>query len=140
MATDVPMPKLGLTMEEATIIEWLVPDGADVTADQPIVLIETDKTETEVGAPGAGRLHQLGHPGDVFACGERIGVLLADGEPPPTSVSPEMSDTADGSRASSRRPQAPYRDAAEPVATRSTASRYGRRAAYSTTGDGATGP
>ena len=24
MATDVPMPKLGLTMEEATIIEWLV--------------------------------------------------------------------------------------------------------------------
>ena len=28
MATDVPMPKLGLTMEEAMIIEWLVADGA----------------------------------------------------------------------------------------------------------------
>ena len=35
MATEFPMPKLGLTMEEATIIEWLVADGADVEADQP---------------------------------------------------------------------------------------------------------
>ena len=60
MALDVPMPKLGLTMEEATIIEWLVADGAHVDSDQPIMLIETDKTETEVGAPGGGRLHQIG--------------------------------------------------------------------------------
>ena len=55
MATDVPMPKLGLTMEEATIIEWLVADGVAVDIDQPILRIETDKTETEVGSPGAGR-------------------------------------------------------------------------------------
>jgi pyruvate dehydrogenase E2 component (dihydrolipoamide acetyltransferase) len=86
MATDVPMPKLGLTMEEATIIEWLVDEGAEVAADEPIVLIETDKTETEVGSPGAGRLHRIGRPGDVFACGDRIGVLLADGEPSPAST------------------------------------------------------
>ena len=70
MATDVPMPKLGLTMEEATIIEWLVADGSTVEADQPILLIETDKTETEVGSPGSGRLHQIGQPGDVFPCGQ----------------------------------------------------------------------
>ena len=44
MALDVPMPKLGLTMEEATIIEWLVADGAHVDNEQPIMLIETDKT------------------------------------------------------------------------------------------------
>ena len=53
MATEVPMPKLGLTMEEATIIEWLVADGAAVEPDQPILLIETDKTETEVGRRAA---------------------------------------------------------------------------------------
>ena len=35
MAVDVPMPKLGLTMEEATIIEWLVADGDAVDSDQP---------------------------------------------------------------------------------------------------------
>ena len=78
MATDVPMPKLGLTMEEATIIEWLVADGVAVDTDQPILRIETDKTETEVGSPGAGRLHIIGKPGDVFACGVRIGVLLGE--------------------------------------------------------------
>ena len=83
MAIDVPMPKLGLTMEEATIIEWLVDDGESVEVDQPIMLIETDKTETEVGAPGTGRLHQMGQPGDVFACGVLVGLLLADGEQPP---------------------------------------------------------
>jgi pyruvate dehydrogenase E2 component (dihydrolipoamide acetyltransferase) len=73
-------------MEEATIIEWLVADGAEVTDDEPILLIETDKTETEVGAPGSGRLHQIGRPGDVFACGVRIGVLLAPGEAPPDAA------------------------------------------------------
>ncbi len=79
MAVDVPMPKLGLTMEEATIIEWLVADGAPVENEQPIMLIETDKTETEVGAPGAGRLHQIGVPGQTFACGELVGQVLAEG-------------------------------------------------------------
>ena len=83
MAIEIPMPKLGLTMEEALIIQWLVDDDATVEADQPILLIETDKTETEVGAPGSGRLHQIGEPGDVFPCGQLIGLLLAEGETPP---------------------------------------------------------
>jgi pyruvate dehydrogenase E2 component (dihydrolipoamide acetyltransferase) len=82
------MPKLGLTMEEAMIIEWLVADDAFVDVDQPILRIETDKTETEVGAPGSGRLHQIGRPGDVFRCGVRIGLLLAEGEPAPPAEAP----------------------------------------------------
>ena len=82
MAIDVPMPKLGLTMEEATIIEWLVDDGEVVENEQAIMLIETDKTETEVGAPGVGRLHQIGRPGQTFACGELVGQILAEGEQP----------------------------------------------------------
>ena len=86
MALDVPMPKLGLTMEEATILEWLVADGAHVDGDQPIMLIETDKTETEVGAPGAGRLHHIGVPGQTFACGELVGQILAEGELPPAAA------------------------------------------------------
>ena len=94
MATDVPMPKLGLTMEEAMILEWLVADGAAVEADHPILRIETDKTETEVGAPGSGRLHQIGQPGDVFKCGVRIGLLLGDGEAAPSSAAPAAPATA----------------------------------------------
>jgi pyruvate dehydrogenase E2 component (dihydrolipoamide acetyltransferase) len=94
MAIDVPMPKLGLTMEEAMIIEWLVADGSVVAADQPILRIETDKTETEVGAPGSGRLHQIGRAGDVFRCGVRIGLLLGEGEAAPAADSAPAAPSA----------------------------------------------
>ncbi len=85
---EVPMPKLGLTMEEAMIIDWLVAEGDQVEADAPIVHIETDKTETEAGSPGAGRIHLIGRPGQVYRCGERIAVLLGEGEQPPAGDAP----------------------------------------------------
>ena len=45
MATEFLMPKLGLTMEEGTIAEWLVADGQSVEAGTAVLRIETDKTE-----------------------------------------------------------------------------------------------
>ncbi len=83
MATEFLMPKLGLTMEEGTIIEWLVADGDAVEVGAAVLRIETDKTETEVEATSAGRLHVVGRPGDTFGCGECIGWLLAPGEESP---------------------------------------------------------
>lgn len=80
MPTDFTMPKLGLTMEEGTVVEWLVPDGADVDDGTAVVVVQTDKVETEVSVLGAGRLHQLAGPGTTLACGEVVGVLLAPGE------------------------------------------------------------
>lgn len=134
MATDVPMPKLGLTMEEAIIVEWLVEDGAVVERDQPILLIETDKTETEVGAPGDGRLHQVGRPGDVFPCGQLIGWLLGEGELPPSAATPSAAPApppsaavaATAPRTDSPSPPAPMPDGrvlASPNARRVAAER-----------------
>ena len=146
MATDVPMPKLGLTMEEATILQWLVADGEAVAADSLIVLIETDKTETEVVAPGAGRLVQFGKVGEVFKCGERIGVLLADGEElasvMPTStapaaasaVSPPGAAPAPGSSAASVPAPTDGRLLASPNARRVAAERGIHLAAVAGTG------
>ncbi len=85
MATEFLMPKLGLTMEEGTIIEWLIADGDMVEVGAAILRIETDKTETEVEATATGRLHVVGRTGDTFACGERIGWLLAPGEASPSA-------------------------------------------------------
>lgn len=85
MATEFLMPKLGLTMEEGTITEWLVADGDQVKAGAPVLVIETDKTETEVEAGGTGRLHRAAEVGDTFACGERIGWFLDEGEEAPSS-------------------------------------------------------
>ena len=85
MATEFIMPKLGLTMEEGTILEWLVEDGTVITPGMPVLRIETDKVESDVESPAAGVLHRTASVGDTFACGATIGFLLADGEQPPAA-------------------------------------------------------
>ena len=91
MATEFIMPKLGLTMEEGTILEWLVEDGATITAGMPVLRIETDKVESDVESPAAGVLHRTAGVGDTFPCGATIGFLLADGEAPPVATTPAAS-------------------------------------------------
>ena len=48
---DVLLPQLAMGMAEASIVEWLVAEGAAVTRDQPLVSIETEKVVTELPAP-----------------------------------------------------------------------------------------
>ncbi len=55
MATPVVAPQLGL-VEEIVVLEWLVADGDRVTAGQPVVVVETEKTQTELEAPADGML------------------------------------------------------------------------------------
>lgn len=75
MAREFTMPKLGLTMTDGTIREWLVEDGAVVQVGEPVLIIETDKVETEVEAREAGILHPTGAVGENFECGAVIGWL-----------------------------------------------------------------
>jgi pyruvate dehydrogenase E2 component (dihydrolipoamide acetyltransferase) len=88
MSTEFIMPKLGLTMEEGTILEWLVEDGTEITQGMAVLRIETDKVESDVESPGAGRFHRVGNQGDTYPCGALIGYLLADGEEPPVAKAP----------------------------------------------------
>ena len=83
MAVEFAMPKLGLTMESGTILRWLVPDRSEVTSGQSVLLVETDKVETEIESSGSGVLAQTGEVGEEYLCGVRIGWLLEDGEEPP---------------------------------------------------------
>ena len=87
MATEFQMPKLGLTMEAGTILQWLVDDMAMVGDGDPILVIETDKVESEVNASGAGVLKQTGEVGETYDCGVRIGWFLEPGEEPPVDTS-----------------------------------------------------
>ena len=54
--TPVVLPKWGLTMLDATLVEWLKQEGERVEVDDPICLVETDKVDAEVTAPVAGVL------------------------------------------------------------------------------------
>lgn len=86
MATEFIMPKLGLTMEEGTILEWLVADGDVIQAGTPVLRIETDKVESDVEATNTGRIHRSGQTGQSYPCGAVIGYVLAEGEEPPAST------------------------------------------------------
>lgn len=80
MAHEFTMPKLGLTMTDGTIREWLVADGTKVNAGDALLVIETDKVETEVEAREPGVLSISGIVGENYECGAVIGQLLGDGE------------------------------------------------------------
>lgn len=86
MATEFQMPKLGLTMEAGTILDWLVAEGDEVAQGVAVLVIETDKVESEVEASGSGLLHMTGLKGETYACGERIGWFLDPGETAPADA------------------------------------------------------
>jgi pyruvate dehydrogenase E2 component (dihydrolipoamide acetyltransferase) len=67
------MPRLGETMEEGVIVQWLVAEGASYGRGDAILEIETDKTVAEVPALYEGRLIRiLAQPGERIAVGNPI--------------------------------------------------------------------
>lgn len=54
MTTDIRMPALTSTMEEAAVLKWLVSSGDSVRAGQPVAEVETDKATMEIEAPVDG--------------------------------------------------------------------------------------
>jgi len=93
MSSPIYMPKLGLTMTEGTLTEWLVNTGETVSQGQPVASIETDKIETEIEAEAEGHLHHLCKSGEVFECGVVLGWVLEEGEEPPeTPETPEVAN------------------------------------------------
>lgn len=72
MRSRLKVPKLGMAMSEGTIVEWLVAQGAEVTVGQPLYLIETDKAQTEINSPVAGRITLIGKAGETYEVGAII--------------------------------------------------------------------
>lgn len=70
------VPKLQMSMTEATLAEWLVADGDTVEAGQPIYAIESDKSTQEIEAPASGRLVQTGQAGETYPVGTEIGSIV----------------------------------------------------------------
>jgi pyruvate/2-oxoglutarate dehydrogenase complex dihydrolipoamide acyltransferase (E2) component len=74
MASRLKIPKLGMSMNEATIVEWLVADGDSVQLGQPLYLLETDKTENEVPSPVAGVIKLIGVVDETY----EVGTVIAE--------------------------------------------------------------
>jgi pyruvate dehydrogenase E2 component (dihydrolipoamide acetyltransferase) len=123
MPIDVVMPKLGLTMQEGTIDEWLVEPGTVVTSGEVLMRLATDKVEVDVEAEGEGRFYPAVAAGTALPPGAVVGWLLGDGEEPPAGVradegSPEPPPAADAGAGASANGTSPARLRSSPYARR----------------------
>src|SRR3989304_4634024 len=75
---NVAIPKLGLTMVDATILEWKAADGDRVEQGQPLLVIETEKVEYEMEAIASGILHIITPEGEIVPVGQLVAVLAED--------------------------------------------------------------
>ena len=81
MPTELKVPKLGMDMEEASILRWLVEEGAEVEKGDPVLEIDTDKVAYEVEANADGTIHGLkGEAGETVPVGATLAFIAAPGE------------------------------------------------------------
>lgn len=69
MRVEVVLPKWGMTMQDATIVEWKVAVGDTVGEGETLAEVETEKVEAEVPAPAAGTVSEI-----VVAADETVDV------------------------------------------------------------------
>src|SRR5262245_17664061 len=82
-AVAIRMPKLGMTMEEGTVVAWPVPLGARVEKGQLVLVIESEKNEAEIEATASGFLRHVYVPeGDVVPCGTLLAALTERSDEP----------------------------------------------------------
>jgi len=74
VATQVILPKIGFSMNEGVLAEWLVADGAQVTEGQPLYALEADKSTNEVESPATGTLKIIGEVGETY----EVGTVIAE--------------------------------------------------------------
>jgi len=73
---EVLMPKLGFSMNEGNLVEWMVADGAEVKEGEPLFALESDKSTQEVEASASGTLKILKQPGEVYEVGTVLGEIV----------------------------------------------------------------
>jgi 2-oxoglutarate dehydrogenase E2 component (dihydrolipoamide succinyltransferase) len=76
MAIDLTVPQLGESIVEAVVSKWNKQVGESVKADEPLVVLETDKVTVDVPAPAGGSLAQIAHKeGDRVKVGDVLGSI-----------------------------------------------------------------
>ena len=98
MAEEIVMPRLGWTMEEGTLIEWLKADGESVEAGEILFTVERDKALNEVETFSSGVLRipdGAPQPGDTVPVGALLGYLLQPDEEMPTAPAPPSAQPAE---------------------------------------------
>ncbi|MFK0115833.1 2-oxoglutarate dehydrogenase, E2 component, dihydrolipoamide succinyltransferase [Streptomyces sp. NPDC090994] len=88
--TDVVLPALGESVTEGTVTRWLKQVGEEVTEDEPLLEVSTDKVDTEIPAPASGTLLEIVVGEDETAeVGAKLAVIGAAGAAPAAAPAQE---------------------------------------------------
>lgn len=126
MAEAIAMPRLGWTMKEGTLVEWLKADGDAVEAGEILFTVESDKALNEVETFSSGILcipPDAPPPGASVPVGTLLGYLLQPGEAMPTAPLATPATESDPTPAEPTPAPKP-----EPTSTRSTGPTISPRA------------
>ena len=139
MATNVTMPKLGLTMETGKIIEWKKKEGEQVQEKEILLVVETEKITYEVESPATGMLHIICPVESEVPVAQLIGVIAADkaeydtvaagaapAQAPSPAAAPAAPSAAAPAQAAPPSPVAPLRAAGERIKASPLAKRLVR--------------
>ncbi|MDR3621214.1 MAG: lipoyl domain-containing protein, partial [Paludisphaera borealis] len=88
-AVSISVPGVGESISEGILSRWLVADGSQVKAGDPLFELETDKATNIVPAPASGVLKVGAAEGDVVAIGANIGTIDPSGAPASAAVPAE---------------------------------------------------
>jgi pyruvate/2-oxoglutarate dehydrogenase complex dihydrolipoamide acyltransferase (E2) component len=75
MAIEILLPKIGFSMNEGQIAEWLFGDGEEVVEGEALYLLEADKSTNEVEAPATGILRISAVEGETYEVGTVLGYI-----------------------------------------------------------------
>ena len=112
MAIDFKLPNLGENIDSGDVVNVLVKEGDTITANQPLIEVETGKATVEIPCPHAGKISKLhAAPGKTIKVGETIAVIEAGASAP--SAAPAAKPAAPKQAESKAAPKA---DAPKPAA------------------------
>src|SRR4029077_19620848 len=88
-STPVTLPALGESVTEGTVTRWLKKVGDDVAVDEPLLEVSTDKVDTEIPSPVAGKLLEIKVEEDeTVEVGAEL-AIVGSGDAAPSEPEPE---------------------------------------------------
>ncbi len=120
MAIEITVPALGELVTEATVGQWFKKPGEAVSADEPLVELETDKVTVEVPAPTAGVLADIKvEQGATVAVGTVLGSIAEGAAAPKSKPQAEKPASASSPRTT---PMGDAKSAPRPASSESRSS------------------
>jgi len=75
MIVEVILPKIGFSMTDGVLAEWLVADGGQAVEGKALYSLESEKSVQEVESPATGTLKILKEKGETYSVGTVLAII-----------------------------------------------------------------